>query len=242
MGIIVYNGISSEDFGILVEHPPGYPFPERDVTITHVPGRNGDVVFDNGSYQNVDVEYELAIPALKERFDVMANRLVEWLHSSRTYARLEDSYEPEYFRKAIYKEEGSIKALFSSNIRGAGRIKVKFNCKPQRFLKLGEDPFEVTSSGFILRNPTGFAAKPIIEVRGTGAGNVHVGANTVSISDINDVTTINSDIMDCYSGTQNWNSKVTLSNAFPELQPGETVINFDGGVTSLKVTPNWWTL
>lgn len=242
MGIIVYNGISSEEFGILVEHPPGYPFPERDVTIAHVPGRNGDIIFDNGSYQNVDVEYELAIPTLKERFEVMANKMIEWLHSSNKYARLEDSYEPEYFRKALYIEDGTIKALFNSNIRGAGRIKVKFNCKPQRFLKLGEEPWEVTSQNFILRNPTGFVSKPIIEVYGTGSGNVYISGQTVEITDINNITTINSDIMDCYSGTQNWNSKVVLHNGFPTLKVGESEFTFDGGVTSLRVTPNWWTL
>lgn len=242
MGIIVYNGISSEEFGILVEHPPGYSFPERDVTITHVPGRNGDVIFDNGSYLNVKREYELAIPTLKERFDVMANKLTEWLHSSNKYTRLEDSYEPEYFVKAIYTDDGDIKALFNSNTRGAGRIKVTFNCKPQRFLKLGEEPWDVTSQNFILRNPTGFTAKPIIEVKGTGAGNIYVAGQTVEISDINGVTTINSDIMDCYSGTLNWNKKVKMNKGFPELKPGESKFNFDGGVTSLRVIPNWWTL
>lgn len=241
MGIIVYNGISSEEFGILVEHPPGYSFPERDVTIAHVPGRNGDIIFDNGSYMNVEREYELAVPALKERFDVMANKLVEWLHSANTYAKLEDSYEPEYFVKAMYIEDGSIKALFQNNMRGAGRITVKFNCKPQRFLKSGVEPYEITANNTYLRNPTGFSAAPIIEVIGTGAGFIYINENTVEITNINGTTTINSEIMDCYSGTLNWNDKVKMSG-FPLLKPQDNKISFAGGVKSLKVIPNWWTL
>lgn len=30
MGVIIYNGISSEEFAIQVEHPPGYETPEKD--------------------------------------------------------------------------------------------------------------------------------------------------------------------------------------------------------------------
>ena len=41
MGVIIYNGVSSEEFAIQVEHPPGYETPEKDYEVTHIPGRNG---------------------------------------------------------------------------------------------------------------------------------------------------------------------------------------------------------
>lgn len=29
MGIIIFNGVSSADFNILIEHPPGYEMPKK---------------------------------------------------------------------------------------------------------------------------------------------------------------------------------------------------------------------
>ena len=65
MGVINFNGVStnSKRFSapILVEQPPSYAFPARDATFTHVPGRDGDIFVDNGSYNNVKRSYALAI-------------------------------------------------------------------------------------------------------------------------------------------------------------------------------------
>ncbi|MEY8515320.1 hypothetical protein AALC25_00060 [Lachnospiraceae bacterium 29-84] len=135
MGIIVFNGKSSKDYGIQVEHPPGYQTPARDYEMIHVPGRNGDILIDNGSFQNVDREYQIAVGSKGEDFTGMANKISEWLHSASGYARLEDSYEPEYYRMASCADGITVENL----LRHAGRATLTFNCKPQRFLKSGED-------------------------------------------------------------------------------------------------------
>lgn len=33
MGVIIYNGVSSEEFAIQVEHPPGYETPEKTMKL-----------------------------------------------------------------------------------------------------------------------------------------------------------------------------------------------------------------
>ena len=50
MGVIIFNGIPSTNYGIHVEKPPVYATPERDYEVVHIPGRNGDLVIDNGSW------------------------------------------------------------------------------------------------------------------------------------------------------------------------------------------------
>lgn len=237
MGIVIFNGISSQDFHIQVEHPPGYEFPERDYDLVHVPGRNGDIVLDKGSYKNVEREYEIAVAAINESFATAANRISEWLHSASTYARLEDSYEPEYYRMALYSENN----LVSNILQHAGRTTVLFNCKPQRYLKQGEKPVIFKSTGK-LRNPTYFNALPIITVKGNGSGVLQVGNYIVNISSIEGSLIIDSEIQDAYNGTQNQNQYVTLNNGFPQLVSGESQISFTGGITSVEVIPNWWTL
>lgn len=167
----------------------------------------------------------------------MANFISEWLNSASGYAKLEDSYEPEYYRLAAYKSGGTIENI----LQHAGRITVAFDCKPQRFLKSGDIPVIVRATSK-LRNPTGFKSLPIIKVNGSGKGNLRVGDYLITISNISPYLTIDSELQDAYKGTTNCNSRITLSNGFPKLIKGENEISFSGGITSVEVIPKWWTL
>lgn len=237
MGIVIFNGVSSQDYGIQVEHPPEYQTPARDYEVIHIPGRNGDLVIDSGSYQNVNRSYQIAIGSMEKDFTSMANAIAEWLHSVSGYARLEDSYEPEYYRMAMFQNEVAIENI----MQHAGRTTIDFNCKPQRFLKSGEDAVRL-SANTVLRNPTGFCSLPTITVYGSGRGVIGIGEYTVTISDINESIVLNSEIQDAYKGTSNRNLDIILSNGFPELVPGENNITWTGGVTYVEVVPKWWTL
>lgn len=237
MGIIIFNNISSLDCNVQVERPPSYQMPERDYDVVHVPGKSGDIVIDNGSYQNTTRAYQISTGSLEKDFTLMANVISEWLYSATGYARLEDSYEPEYYRLAMYRSSGSIENLLGQ----AGRMTISFDCKPQRFLKTGDESFKFTSTGKLL-NPTGFKSLPIIIVNGNGDGVLRIGDYTVIISDVNPSITINSEIQDAYNGTVNLNSKIILNDGFPKLSPGENEVSFSGNITSVEVIPKWWTL
>lgn len=237
MGIIIFNNVSSKDYHIQVEHPPEYVFPKRDYIIQHVPGRNGDIVLDTGSYQNAKRTYQIAVGSFEENYTTMVNKISEWLHSASGYARLEDSYEPEYYRLAMYEDEGTIENIFGQ----AGRTTISFNCKPQRFLKSG-DILATFNKGGTLSNPTNFTSLPVITVKGNGNGVFRIGDFTVIISEINSEIVIDSEIQDCYSGSNNRNSYVKLNNGFPKIIAGENEISFSGGITSMEVIPKWWTL
>lgn len=90
-------------------------------------------------------------------------------------------------------------------------------------------------------NPTLFASKPLIRV--TGTGTVGIGDNTITVASGYTYVDIDSEIQDCYCGTQNANSLVTFSNRkFPELQPGINGISLGTGVTSVQITPRWFRL
>ena len=69
---------------------PGYETPEKDYEVTHIPGRNGDIYVDKGSYKNVSRSYDIAIGAENKDFTIMANFISEWLNSASGYAKLED--------------------------------------------------------------------------------------------------------------------------------------------------------
>jgi len=130
MGLIIFNGVSSKDLNVVVEHPPKYIAPEVEYEVVHVPGRNGDVIIRDKrkTYNNVPREYELAVDAtdyyfpnsVKYDYTEKVKRVIQWLNSANGYARLEDTYEPDVYRMAYYQEELSVENLFMQ----AGRATV----------------------------------------------------------------------------------------------------------------------
>ena len=241
MGIIVFNGISSKDVGIEVETFPSYSVPEREYDVIHVPGRNGDLVIDSGTYKNVDRSYKISVATRgSATYSQVMNKVAEWLHSASGYARLEDSYDEDFFRYAYYNSAVNIENIFNE----AGRATIKFMCKPQRYYKSGEVPIKFTSAGSI-QNRTINASSPILKIVKTNTiGSVVIGDVTLTLSsDSGTNITIDCELQDAYYGDVNKNSVLTLtSGVFPKLYPGSNSISFNGGITSVEIIPRWWTI
>lgn len=234
MGVIIFNNKSSADCRIQVAHPPGYAYPERDYTITHIPGRNGDIIQDNGCYKNVERTYEVSFDAPDEDFATYANAVSAWLHSTTGYARLEDSYEPNYYRMATYQESNIFENLYNQ----AGTATIVFECKPQRFLKTGDNTITIQNSLTIM-NPTGFEAYPLFKVTGT-SGVLTVNGNSIMFSSIDDFVMLDCELQDAYK--ENINKNSTISGTFPVLKTGSNMISWTGDISSVTMKPRWWTI
>ena len=121
------------------------------------------------------------------------------------------------------------------------KFDVEFNCKPQRFLKSG-DMLRKVASGTTIINPTMYDALPLIRVYGSGT--LTIGREKIVIaSNSNDYVDIDSDIMDCYCGTTNCNSYVTMSAYdYPKFAAADkTEISFDG-IAKVMIKPRFWTI
>lgn len=234
MGVIIFNNKSSADCRIQVAHPPGYAYPERDYTITHIPGRNGDIIQDNGCYKNVERTYEVSFDVPNEDFATYANAVSAWLHSTTGYARLEDSYEPNYYRMATYQESNIFENLYNQ----AGTATIVFECKPQRFLKTGENTISIKNSLTIM-NPTGFEAYPLFKVSGT-SGVLTVNGDSLTLSSIDEFVMLDCELQDAYKESVNKNS--TISGTFPVLKTGSNTISWTGDISSVTMKPRWWTI
>ena len=238
MGFVVFNGVSSRDVDLEVETFPTYVSPKRKYEKISVPGRNGDIIVDNGSWENVTRTYSVSVGSRWKDYTEMVNKISEWLHPAFTYVRLEDSYEPDYYRLAAFLEE-----IEFSNIYNQGaKADISFDCKPQRFLKDGDAVLTQSAKSQVIRNPTGFASAPIITVYGSGSGTLVVGEYTVTISSISTAVVIDSEIQDAYYQNLNKNDTVTLPRGFPLIPPGDTTIGFSGGITRIEVIPKWFTI
>ena len=250
MGAMIFNGVSTEDMGVVIQTPPVYEFPTKDYLVVHVEGKTGDIVINNDSYQNVKRTYYLAsVFRPNTSFVLNATAIVSWLMSAKGYARLEDSYESEYYRLAMFRNPGQMVNMFDK----ATTLPVVFECKPQRYLKTGDIEVDVPTLETYIQiiNPTNFIALPEITVEGTvldisfyaGDYNAPDNLSVVGVRFDGVEGTIDSELQDCYAGNTYLNSEVTLTNGFPKLYPGVNWVKVSGtSLSNLKIKPRWWTL
>lgn len=231
---ITYNGKSSADYGVWVSGGGTFDAPSRDVQTVSVPGRNGDLTFDNGRFTNIPVTYPAFI---SNRFQPRIDDFRAWLCSHVGYQRLEDTYHPDEFRIGVYKSGLSVSPT-ARNL--AGSFALTFDCKPQRYLKSGEQPMTFSASG-VVRNPTNYAALPLIRCNGQ-SGTVTVNGKKVTITGCTNHVMLDCDMMEAYEGTANRNGTTTLNNGvFPTLAPGNNAVSFTG-FTSVVITPRFFTI
>lgn len=234
-----FNGRCSKHFGLMITGAGAYNAPERDIENIAVAGRNGDLTRDNGRYKNIPVSYPaIVFPDFAKNADAVRG----WLLSAVGYQRLEDDYNPDYFRMAQFKGPISFDVTALSR---AGETTLTFDCKPQRFLKAGEIPVIMESEGMI-RNPTLFPALPLITVYGTGPIALTVGSTVVGIQSLEDHICLDSDTQNAYrvgdGGVLENKNGTIYAQDFPVLAAGENTISWTGDLTKIEIIPRWWTL
>lgn len=225
---------SCKDFNVYVSGQGTYNAPARVYSTYNIPGRNGDLYIDEKRFENIDITYPAFIfEDMIENVEGLRNYLL----SKVGYQRLEDTYNPDEFRMAIFSDGFD----FEVDPRHEVSIfDITFHCKPQRFLKSGEKVYTLTSNGSI-KNPTECDSKPLIRVYGNGV--LGIGSQSITIAGTSGYTDIDCEMMDCFNGTENRNSKVTLTDYnFPVLKPGINNFSLGSGITKVEVTPRWWRL
>lgn len=269
MGIITFNGKSSSSFGITVECYPSPNRPARRGTVLQIPGRNGNLVIEDGTYENVTLKFDVYLSAEPANLYDRAAAVADWLLGSSGYQRLTTEYEPDIFRLARFAGPLDIEAILNSH----GRATLEFDCYPQRFDSLGHvysDYGSLSSGSATITNTGIMIAKPMIKV--TGKGNVVLDfasaatGNTTEVDFAFSSSKIETIILDCdlhdayYEDGSNANAAVSFSDAeaslpesadyfyptFPELTPGKNTVTLSslstGTLSGLKIMPRWWSL
>ena len=139
-----FDGIKSVDYGVIVTGSNLYGAPERVIDMIEVPGRNGALALDQGRYSNVQVVYHCVMydrdqADFARRIAGLRNELC----SRHSYVRLENDWDADEYRLAMYREGLDADIVLE---RG-GEFDLIFDCKPQRFLTSGEDTITVGDWG-----------------------------------------------------------------------------------------------
>lgn len=204
-----FDNTSSRDFGVYITGSAVYNAPERDVEMVTVPGRNGNLVVDNGRFENIEVTYPAGIFAETEAdFAQAISDLRNYLCSKKGYCRLSDEYNPDEYRLGIYKSGLEVEP---SQLK-AGEFELIFDCKPQRFLTSGETSEEITNGGTIT-NPTAFESSPFLEIEGYGDINIEGQPITINNQPIGEVLLKN----------KQTNAYYIIEIDTANLEPGDTI-------------------
>lgn len=235
--MIFWAGRSSDDVRVIVERYPSVTLAARKLETQAVSGRNGDLLFAQNAYQNYVQRYAIYVSAECRKLPRAMQDVAAWLCGPPGYQKLEDSYDTGAYRKAYFAGPLDVESV----LHRFGRADIEFNCQPQRFLRIGDEPIRAVN-GQTLRNPTAFAALPKITVTGTGVGTLTVGDVTVTINSMpRGAVVFDSDTQNAYFGADNLNSTISAPE-FPTLPAGESVVSWTGGIAGVEIIPRWWTL
>lgn len=228
----LFDGKNSRDFFCyLAKSNMMLDAPKRVQDEIEIPGRNGALIVDGGRFENMQGKTTVYVTK-----DIVRNmaELKGWLLSETGYKRYEESTDPDVYRLA--KLSDGIEVDGADHV--SGYFDLNFTCKPQKYLKSGDIPIKLTSSGEIF-NPTRFSSKPLIDVEGTGT--ITISGQLIQINKNEATMTIDTEIMEAYYGSTSLNSDVVLPEEL-SLPGGRSSIALSSGITAINIYPRWWRL
>lgn len=140
---VIFGDVDLSDYNAFAIYCNIFDRPERDVEVVSVPGRNGDLIFDNGRYKNLDRVYTIQVTGVQN-----VHNLIAALTNTIGYQRLEDEYDDTVYMFARIKGKPRITQF----VGNAVLMTLTFDRVPQKYLKSGWDYVQYDASGY--HNPT----------------------------------------------------------------------------------------
>lgn len=230
----IFSDRSSLDFDLVITGKNTYKSAGRDLTFTSVPGRNGDLITDNGRYKNVEITYKTAILNRSDKdFADLAHEITAWLSAQSGYFKLYDTYDKKYYRMAAYDSDVDIE----QELEALGKMTISFNCKPFKYSFEGDTSITLDGAGE-LYNAEVYSSKPYIKIYGSGNISLNINDKAYNFTGVEEYIEIDSEIMNAFKGIVPQNNKMTGLD-FPKLLPGKNLISWTGNVQKIEVKPRW---
>lgn len=242
-----YDGLSSNDFGIIVNKTSGaHGEPQAVLQTVAIPGKGKIIInnkedeLDNEQYEDTTKSYDVHVVPVdnqSQNIDIIARNIHRWLFQDVRYKKLTDTYEPGYFRKAYAYEQMSLARIAAGLI---GKLTITFTCKAYKYSYSGLETITMTAPGHIF-NTEGFTSKPLIRVYGVGDVILYIN-NRAHAFDIDDgYIDIDSENMNAYKNDILKNNHTAMTR-YPKFAPGSNEISWLGNVQKIEIEPRWCTL
>lgn len=161
---VIIDEIDSREYNVILSEVNTYGVPQKRYNTYEVPGRNGDVVIDTGTYLNIDIKYGCIC---KKKSDAIA--FISEIVKKSGYCKIKDSLDTNNFRVGVMKY-----AIDPTVYKNEHYIfSIVFNCKPQKYTRIGDTEYKLEGSSIL--NVTSNPCMPIFRL--IGNGELSVGEN-----------------------------------------------------------------
>ena len=220
---IIFNNVNTLDFA-LIEDLPMVDKAEDDIEFIEIDGRHGFLTFDKKSKKPIDYNLRLIVDGL-DKID-----LIKSIFNGS--GKLVLSNNKERYYKAVVTNT----MTFNRQVKEKYEIEISFKLQPFAY-ELNEGTI-VLNSNRIINNITNATSQPIIIVNGLGDGLLTINDNVIQLKGITDHIILNFELEEAYD--QSGRSKnMNVLGEFEEFKIGSNTISWNGGITSLIITPNW---
>ena len=223
--MILINDKNCSDLKIVFSELPSIPKPVRNVEEKFVSGRDGSLIIDRGTYQNIPI-------MLIGHAECKRTELIDYFG---TTGELKFETSPDRFWK--YRVTAiDIKEVLDDGVLLAFSINMSLN--PHKYLVSGKSKI-IGSSTLSLKNEYNSNAYPFLKIKGTGTiGLIKNGIQILSIKDITDYVDIDCEADVIHRNNVNYDNKATGDTFYLDANK-TTELKFTGNVSEVILIPNW---
>lgn len=223
--MILINDKNCSDLKIVFSELPSIPKPVRNVEEKFVSGRDGSLIIDRGTYQNIPI-------MLIGHAECKRTELIDYFG---TTGELKFETSPDRFWK--YRVTAiDIKEVLDDGVLLAFSINMSLN--PHKYLVSGKSKI-IGSSTLSLKNDYNANAYPFLKIKGTGTiGIIKNGIQILSIKGITDYVDIDCGADVIHRNNVNYDNKATGDTFYLDANK-TTELKFTGNVSEVILIPNW---
>lgn len=236
-----YNGLNSNEFGLLIKDWNYLDSPEKNIEEVEVPGRNGSLFIDHGNYKNRIIDITCLVDLRDKDKNEVANKLNEWLLLDSSYKKLRISDDVDTYYEATCINKLSFTEILSDYFE----IVISFSAKPFKKNNKNESIIILKGDTVTIYNPSKIEAEPILKITTTlkeAVCSFSLNNNSYSLANHPATEfTIDSELMYVYRDNngliENYNSYYR-NDFFPTLQSGENIITGLKNIKQIELIPN----
>lgn len=231
---IVFDGISSTDFKIVITKFDNLSSCKRNIEFTSIPGRDGEHIEEKElSNKEIPVEFYIDSDSVEE-INILSKQIKKWLQGKKGYKELFFSDDPTTIYEAVCINKIEIDEI----IEAFGEGKLYFSCKPYTKNHCN-NKITITETTSIYN--TYSESMPYLKIHGSGDVTISINNKDLILKGIDGFIEVDCDEMECFKTVDGvisyCNNK--MYSEFPVLEEGNNDISWIGNIQKIEIIPNW---
>lgn len=247
-GDISVNGVLISDHKIYCSTRPDIETPKRVFQKLTVFGGAGDIIYDDGGYENTPISLSLWMNGTED--DISSNRrLVNKIFPQASYLEIIFWFDPTLTYYCYVSDPAKFTNKRMHN--GVIDIDLSLSCKPYKRFNQSSGMTEVikaTNNQKIVNNTDEYQL-PVIKITGNGNISLTLAGTTMRFNNVDDNIIIDCEKLylykDHYSLAKSRNDRTNdleFPFIYPQDQNNKNTISWTGNISSVEIRPNWRTL